>query len=229
MNEVKPLSRLLVVDDEERIRRLLQRVLQAEGYAVDLAGTGADGIAAATERSYDLVVLDLMLPDMSGAEVLSELLERLPGTRVVVLSAVPEIGTRVQVLDAGALDFLPKPFVTAEFLARVRVRLRESVASTIGTRFLQVGDLRLDTQRRVVSVGNQQTALSQREFVLLTHLMQRANQVCSREELLADVWGYQFDPGSNVVDVYVRRLRSKLDGLRRIETVRNVGYCLSAG
>lgn len=228
-SEVKSLSRLLVIDDEERIRRLLQRVLQGEGYAVDLAATGAEGLTAATERSYDLIVLDLMLPDVSGAVVLAELLDRLPGSRIVVLSAVPEIGTRVHVLDAGALDFLPKPFVTAELLARVRVRLREQQpGNTGGSRFLQVGDLRLDTHRRIVSVGNQQTALSQREFVLLSHLMQRADQVCSREELLADVWGYQFDPGSNVVDVYVRRLRSKLDGLRRIETVRNVGYCLSA-
>jgi two-component system OmpR family response regulator len=228
VNEVNPLSRLLVVDDEERIRRLLQRVFQAEGYAVDLAATGTEGLEAATQRSYDLVLLDLMLPDRSGAGVLVELLDRLPGARVVVLSAVPEIGTRVQVLDAGALDFLPKPFVIAELLARVRVRLREPSGGGGGDRFLQVGDLRLDTQRRTVSVGNQQTALSQREFVLLTHLMQRANQVCSREELLADVWGYQFDPGSNVVDVYVRRLRSKLHALRRIETVRNVGYCLPA-
>lgn len=233
VNEVKSLSRILVVDDEERIRGLLKRVLQAEGYVVDLAGTGEEALAAATDRIYDLIVLDLMLPDISGAEVLASMLRRLPGARVVVLSAVPEIGTRVHVLDAGALDFLPKPFVTAELLARVRARLREPAGSTGGgmggNRFLQVGDLRLDTQRRTISVGNQQTALSQREFLLLTHLMHRANEVCSRDELLADVWGYPFDSRSNVVDVYVRRLRSKLDGLRQIETVRNVGYCLSAG
>jgi DNA-binding response OmpR family regulator len=167
-----------------------------------------------------------MLPDRSGTEVLTDLLERQPDARVIVLSAVPEIGTRVHVLDGGALDFLPKPFVIAELLARVRARLRAPGAG--GTRFLQLGDLRLDTQRHTVSVGNQQITLSQREFVLLSHLMRRADQVCSREELLADVWGYQFDPGSNVVDVYVRRLRSKLAGLLPLETVRNVGYCLSA-
>jgi DNA-binding response OmpR family regulator len=216
------------VDDEERVRKLLQRVLQSEGYTVDLAATGSAGLSAAIERNYDLVVLDLMLPDRSGAEILVDLLARQPKARVFVLSAVPEIGTRVHVLDAGALDFLPKPFVTAELLARVRARLREPSGSGGGNRFLQVGELRLDTQRRTVSVGNQQTMLSHREFILLNHLMQRADQVCSREELLADVWGYQFDPGSNVVDVYVRRLRSKLAGLRRIETVRNVGYCLVA-
>jgi two-component system OmpR family response regulator len=222
-------SRLLVVDDEERVRRLLRRVLQSAGYIVDLAATGAEGLAVACARAYDLVVLDLMLPDRSGTEVLADLLARQPDARVIVLSAVPEIGTRVHVLDGGALDFLPKPFVIAELLARVRARLRAPAAGPGVSRFLQIGNLRLDTQRRTASVGDQQTTLSQREFVLLSHLMRRVNQVCSREELLADVWGYQFDPGSNVVDVYIRRLRSKLDGLLPLETVRNVGYCLSAG
>ncbi len=222
------MSRLLVVDDEERVRTLLRRVLESAGYVVDLAATGAEGLATAGERSYDLVVLDLMLPDRSGTEVLTDLLVHQPEARVIVLSAVPEIGTRVHVLDAGALDFLPKPFVIAELLARVRARLREPGAVPHG-RFLRSGDLKLDTQCRMASVGDRRIQLSQREFVLLSHLMRRADEVCSREELLADVWGYLFDPGSNVVDVYVRRLRSKLDGLPRLRTVRNVGYCLTAG
>jgi len=223
------MSRLLVVDDELRVRRLLQRALSSAGYTVDLAGTGAEGLTAATMIDYDLVVLDLMLPDRPGDEVLAALLDHQPEARVIVLSAVPEIGARIHVLDAGALDFLPKPFVIAELLARIRARLRDHPAGGNGNRFLQVGELRLDTQRLTVSMGSHQTTLSHREFLLLQHFMQRAGEVCSRDELLADVWGYQFDPGSNVVDVYVRRLRSKLDGLRRIETVRNVGYCLSAG
>ncbi|MET8846783.1 response regulator transcription factor [Amycolatopsis sp. NPDC004625] len=224
------MSRVLVIDDEERVRSLLVRALQSAGYAVDQAGSATAGLTATVGHSYDLVVLDLMLPDRPGSEVLTEILDRQPEAKIIVLSAVPEIGARVQVLDAGALDFLPKPFVIAELLARVRARLRTPGPAVPGTsRFLQVGDLRLDTQRRTVSIGGQQTMLSHREFLLLNHLMQRADEVCSRDELLADVWGYQFDPGSNVVDVYVRRLRSKLDGLRRIETVRNVGYCLSAG
>jgi DNA-binding response OmpR family regulator len=214
------MSRVLVVDDEERVRRLLRRALESSGYAVDCAGDAAEGLAAVRADDYDLVVLDLMLPDRAGDELLVELLDERPELRVIVLSAVPEIGARVQVLDAGALDFMIKTFMIAELL-------RDHHQHLTG-RFRQVGDLRLDTQRRAVSIGNQQTSLSHREFLLLNHLMQRANQVCSREELLADVWGYQFDPGSNVVDVYVRRLRSKLDGLRKIETVRNVGYCLSA-
>jgi DNA-binding response OmpR family regulator len=221
------MSRLLVVDDEERVRQLVRRVLEGEGYSVDTAATGTDGLDKAAARGYGLIVLDIMLPDMSGADVLAELLGRRLCRRVLVLSAVPEIGQRVHVLDMGALDFLPKPFAIAELLARVRARLREPVLA-LAPRILQVGELRLDTQRRVVAAGRT-VPLSQREYLLLNHLMQRAGEVCSRDELLNDVWGYQFDPGSNVVDVYVRRLRAKLEANDLIETVRNVGYCLIAG
>ncbi len=218
------MNSLLVVDDEDRIRRLLRRVFEAEGFVVHTATTGAEALEAACTRKHDLTVLDLMLPDMSGAEVLAGLLDLDQSARVLVLSAVPEIGSRVQVLDMGALDFLPKPFAIAELLARVRARLREKTA-VAATRWVAVGDLRLDTERRELHAGGRRVPLSHREFVLLGHLMRRAGQVCSREELLADVWGFTFDPGSNVVDVYVRRLRTKL-GLGRIETVRNVGYSL---
>ena len=223
----KNMSRLLVVDDEENIRRLLRRVLEAEGYAVDVACTGGEALRMASACRYRLTVLDLMLPDLSGTEVLSRLLASQPDLRVLVLSAVPEIGRRVQVLDMGALDFLPKPFAIAELLARMRVRMREP-GPAADVRFLRVGTLRLDTMRRTLVTGDRPVQLSLRECVLLEHLMRRAGEVCSREELLRDVWGYEFDPGSNVVDVYVRRLRSKLDANQRIETVRNVGYCLIA-
>ena len=222
------MSRLLVVDDEERIRRLLRRVLEAEGFNVETAATGTEGLAAASTGGHDLIVLDLMLPDLSGAAVLSALMSEHPSSKVLVLSAVPEIGQRVRVLDMGALDFLAKPFAIAELLARVRARLREPGAKE-GGRFLRVGDLELDTHRRLLRAGFRSVALSQREFVLLSHLMRRAGEVCSRDELLTDVWGYRFDPGSNVVDVYVRRLRTKLQTTQMIETVRNVGYCLTAG
>lgn len=220
------MSGLLVVDDEERIRTLLRRVFENEGFTVDTAASGTEAVTLAG-RGHDLVVLDLMLPDMDGTEVLTRLLTADPLRRVVVLSAVPEIGSRVQVLDMGALDFIPKPFAIAELLARVRARLRETPAAG-RIRGLAAGDLRLDTERRELTVDGRVVPLSQREYVLLGHLMRRAGQVCSREELLADVWGYTFDPGSNVVDVYIRRLRAKL-GLARIETVRNVGYSLIAG
>jgi two-component system, OmpR family, response regulator len=221
------MSGLLVVDDEERIRKLLRRVFEHEGFAVDTAATGTEALAMAARRDHDLVVLDLMLPDIPGSEILGGLLESNPAARVLVLSAAPEIGSRVQVLDMGALDFLAKPFAIAELLARVRARLREGPHAAAG-HTVEVGDLRLDTQRHELHVGGRRIPLSHREFVLLGHLMRRAGQVCSREELLADVWGYTFDPGSNVVDVYIRRLRAKL-GLARIETVRNVGYSLTAG
>src|SRR5215510_4752193 len=160
------MSRLLVVDDEERVRRLLQRALSSAGYAVDLAGSGAEGLAAARDRGYDLIVLDLMLPDRSGDEVLADLLDQQPDARVIVLSAVPEIGARIHVLDAGALDFLPKPFVIAELLARIRARLRDHPRNGNGNRFLQVGNLRLDLHRHTVSMGSHQTMLSHREFLL---------------------------------------------------------------
>lgn len=222
------MSRLLVVEDEERVRQLVRRVLESEGYSVDTAATGAEGLTKAEVHAYGLVVLDLMLPDMSGDEVLAELLGRRLAMRVLVLSAVPEIGQRVHVLDMGALDFLPKPFAIAELLARVRARLRDA-APAAAPRIVQVGELRLDMRRRVLVAAGRTVPLSQREFVLLHHLMQRAGEVCSREELLNDVWGYRFDPGSNVVDVYVRRLRAKLAAAEVIETVRNVGYCLVTG
>lgn len=218
---------LLVVDDEERIRRLMRRVFENEGFPVHTVGTGADALAAAAAHDHDLVVLDLGLPDMSGTDVLAALLDAEPGRRVIVVSAAPQIGSRVQVLDMGALDFLAKPFAIAELLARVRARMREPAAVPTG-RSLAAGELLLDTQRRELQVAGRTVPLSHREYVLLSHLIRRVGQVCSREELLADVWGFHFDPGSNVVDVYIRRLRAKL-GTTRIETVRNVGYSLIAG
>lgn len=220
------MARLLVVEDEVRIGRFVERALTADGFEVDLAGSAPEGLASALAVAYNLIILDLMLPGMNGADLLAELLRRRPDQRVLVLSAVPEVGVRVRVLDMGALDFLAKPFAVAELVARVRARLRTE--STGGSEWVQVGDLTLDVRRRVLRVDGRTIPLPEREFDLLNHLMKHAGQVCTREELLAEVWGLQFDPGSNVVDVYVRRLRSKLD-LQRIETVRNVGYALLAG
>ncbi|MDP9240533.1 MAG: response regulator transcription factor [Actinomycetota bacterium] len=227
------MTRLLIVEDEDRLGRFIARALQGQGYQVDIAHTGPQGLASCLARPYDLMLLDLMLPGLSGTEVLRELLRHRPDQRVLVLSAIPDIDVRVQVLELGAVDFLPKPFAIAELAARVRTRLRTEPAAAateaVGPQqWLVAGGLRLDLHRHALRNGGRSISLSQREFLLLVHLMQRAGQVCSREELLADVWGYSFDPGSNVVDVYVRRLRSKLEA-QRIETVRNVGYCLLAG
>jgi two-component system, OmpR family, response regulator len=216
-------DRALVIEDDDRIARLVSRALSDDGYGVERAARGHDGLTEALAGDFDLVVLDLMLPDMAGDQVLERLVEVRPEQRVLVLSAVPEIGTRVAVLEAGAADFLGKPFAVAELLARVHARLR-APAPGAASRWLRAGPILLDLRLRRAQVRGSYMDLSFREFLLLQHVMRRAGQPCSRGELLSDVWGLTFDPGSNVVDVCVRRLRMKLDRPDRIETVRNVGY-----
>jgi DNA-binding response OmpR family regulator len=214
---------VLVVEDDDRIARLVTRALQGDGCAVDRAATGPEGLGSALAGNFDLVILDLMLPGMGGTEVLRRLVAARPGQRVLVLSAVPEVGTRVACFEAGAADFLGKPFAVAELIARVRARMREPARDNDG-RWLSVGPVRLDLRLRRATVADRQIELSFREFLLLQHLMHHVDRACSRTEILADVWGLTFDPGSNVVDVCVRRLRTKLDNPDRVETVRNVGY-----
>jgi two-component system OmpR family response regulator len=234
------MARMLVVDDEERICRFLGRALRSAGYDVDSATSGPAALRAVRAHDYDLVVLDLMLPGVHGSEVLRRMLDERPDRRILVLSAVTGVEARVGCLEAGAVDFLAKPFALAELLARIRSRMREprqsqpatatapAAATTAGgPREIHVGDVRLDTVRRTLEVREERRSLSHREFAVLLHLMQRAGQVCTREELLSEVWGYSFDPGSNIVDVYIRRLRAKLDA-DQIETVRNVGYSFVA-
>jgi DNA-binding response OmpR family regulator len=214
---------MLVVEDDDRIARLVARALQQDGYAVNRAATGVDGLDSALAGDFDLVVLDLMLPDLSGMDVLARLVKARPEQRVLVLSAIPEVGTRVACFEAGAADFLGKPFAVAELLARVRARMRVPAPGT-RRRWLTVGPVHLDLHTRRATVADRPVDLSLREFLLLQHLMLRVDSACSRTEILADVWGLTFDPGSNVVDVCVRRLRTKLDNPYRVETVRNVGY-----
>jgi DNA-binding response OmpR family regulator len=222
------MGRILVIEDDERIAQLVARALREDGYTVECVASGAAGLSAALANDFDLVVLDLMLPEMSGTQVLERMVEVRPEQRVLVLSAMPEIETRVACLDAGAADFLGKPFAITELLARVRARLRAPAPMVTSgrqsSRQLTAGPVRLDLRSRRATVADRHVELSVREFLLLQHLMQCAGRVCSRAELLADVWGMTFDPGSNVVDVCVRRLRTKLDRPGRVETVRNVGY-----
>jgi DNA-binding response OmpR family regulator len=221
-----PMAKILVIDDEPGILRFIRRALESEGYAVSTATDGAEGLRLAAQQSPELVVLDLVMPGLSGTAVLAALLADRRETRVLVLSAVGDVQARVRCLDAGAVDFLPKPFAVAELLARVRSRLREIQAAQDGPADeLQFGGIRLDLRTRRLVNGDRHIDLSQREFSLMHHLMRNAGAVCTRTELLSEVWGYAFDPGSNVVDVTVARLRSKLSDLR-IETVRNVGYAL---
>jgi DNA-binding response OmpR family regulator len=214
-----------VIEDEPNLRLLLGRMLSDAGYSVSTAENGADGLQAALSRRHDLIILDLMLPDITGEEVLHILRASRPRERVLVLSSAPEIGRRVDVLNNGAVDFLGKPFASAELLARVRARTRSDENSSethAQLRGIGIG-MELDLQRRELLVDGTRTELSQREFVLLAHLLHRKGEVCSRQELLAGVWGIAFDTRTNVVDVYVRRLRAKL-AADSIETVRNVGY-----
>ncbi|MDQ1668338.1 MAG: two-component system, OmpR family, response regulator [Actinomycetota bacterium] len=220
------MARLLVVDDEPRICRFVSRALEAHGHSVETARTGEEALQAAAASDFALVVLDLLLPGIDGYEVLERLLAQDSKTRVLVLSAVGDVESRVQCLRMGAADYLPKPFAVAELLARVDSRLAEQPTGA-ASRWLKVGGVHLDLQKRVLYDGQRSETLSQSEFVLLGQLMRRAGEVCTRHELLGDVWGFCFDPGSNVLDVCVGRLRSKLER-RHIETVRNVGYSFSA-
>jgi DNA-binding response OmpR family regulator len=220
--------RLLLIEDDDRIARLLQRALHEESFQVDRAGTGQGGLDCAAADPFDLVILDLMLPDLDGMTVLNELVRQRPARPVLVLSAVPQIATRVACIEAGAADFLAKPFALAELVARVRARIRERSPGPV-TDQLTAGPVRLDLRLHRVTTLGREAMLSYREFVLLRYLMQRAGLACSRADLLRDVWGMSFDPGSNVVDVYVRRLRAKLDNPDRIVAVRHVGYSFDAG
>ncbi|WP_262057602.1 response regulator transcription factor [Streptomyces sp. STR69] len=220
------MARLLVVEDEARLRAYLARTLEADGHVVDSAGSGPDAVCRLLDGEFDLVVLDLMLPGFDGFEVMQRAFGRRPGQRVLVLSAVMDVATRVRCLQIGAVDFLGKPFATAELVERVRTRLRTPSAG-VSQRWLRVGEAILDLERQALTLDGRDVPLSHREFMLLGHLMRRAGEVCSRRELLASVWGYADDPGSNVVDVTVRRIRGKVPR-PVIETVRNVGYAFSA-
>ena len=219
--------RILVVEDEARIQAFLTRGLEAEGYTVVAADNGRDGLALASAEQWDLVVLDLLLPGLSGLQVLRELHRARPRLPVLILSARSDLQTKLRGFELGATDYVAKPFALDELLARVRVQLR--VARPIeDEHLLRAGRVALDLARRQARIGELVTDLSDREFRLLHHMLLHVGEVVSRERLLAEVWGYGFDPGSNVVDVCVRRLRQKLGPEAPIETVRNAGYRLAA-
>jgi DNA-binding response OmpR family regulator len=221
------MTRILVVDDEPDLVRFVRRAFEAEGYQVLTATEGADGLRLALTEGPDLIVLDLLMPGVDGHAVLSGVLARHPSTRVLVLSAAADVEERVSCLERGAVDFLAKPFAIRELLARVRSRLRSPIIEPEGEQLLRVGLMVLDLRVRRLRVEGREVYLSQREFFLLLHLMRNADAVCSRAELLSAVWGYDFDPATNVVDVYVGRLRAKLHK-DLIQTVRNVGYQLQS-
>jgi two-component system OmpR family response regulator len=221
--------RILVVEDEDSIASFVVKGLTAEGHAVERAATAADAIGLGMTFDFDLILLDLVLPDGNGLDVLKGVRSVRPDVPVIVVSALGETDDKVSLLDAGADDYLVKPFAFAELAARVRANARQGAASA---RELVVGDLILDTKTRVARRGDDIEAdLPSREFALLEYLMRHAGQVLTRQQLLDSVWGIDFDAGSNVVDVYVSYLRRKLDRVGEpsvIDTVRGAGYRVRA-
>lgn len=215
------------MDDEARIRAFLGRAFEAEGFGVDTVGDGDQGLELALKGSYALVILDLLLPGRDGLDVLRELHALRPELPVMILSAGGDLSTKLRGFELGAVDYVVKPFPLDELLARARVHLRRAQVTEDGVK-IRVGGLELDLARRQARVDSTVADLSDREFHVLHFLMRHVGEVVSRERLLADVWGYDFDPRSNVVDVCVRRLRRRLGPGTPIETVRNVGYRVAA-
>jgi two-component system OmpR family response regulator len=220
------MKRILVVEDEVKLARLIVRVLLEEGCAAEAVHDGRSGFARASTEPFDLVILDWMLPDRSGIQIVRGLRAAEVGVPVLMLTARGQVEDRVEGLDAGADDYLPKPFAFAELLARVRALTRRP-HNDVSEAVLRVGDLTLDPVRHVVRRGEERIDLTAREFALLSMLLQRPGQVFTRSVLLDAVWGGTRDTYANVVDLYVSYLRKKLDrdsGASHIRTVRGVGY-----
>ncbi len=217
------MSRILIADDETRISSFIDKGLRSAGYATHVVATGTDALDFALTGGFDLVVLDIGLPGLDGYEVLERLREQGSTIPVIILTARSSADDAIQSLKGGANDYMPKPFRFDELLARVRLRITD--ATTAPTETLRVAGLSLDLRSRRATVGGNQVDLSAREFALAEEFLRHPDQVLSREQLLSRVWGFDFDPGSNVVDVYVGYLRAKF-GAERIQTVRGMGYRL---
>ncbi|MEB3359193.1 MAG: response regulator transcription factor [Synechococcales bacterium] len=222
------MNRVLIAEDEPRIAAFLQKALQSHGFVTLLAETGSQAIQLAQTGQIDLLILDLGLPEKRGIEVIEELRGRGEQFPILVLTVIQDVQEKVAALEAGADDYVTKPFSPEELIARVRVRLRERRSPNPSeTVVLQVGNLILDLRQRSVQYQGKPIELSTREFTLLEMFVRQPGRVWSRQELLDQVWGYDYDPGSNIVDVYVGYLRRKLNkGL--LKTVRGAGYCLQA-
>ncbi|MBO0843828.1 MAG: response regulator transcription factor [Nocardioides sp.] len=212
-------DRVLVIDDEPRVLHFVSRALRAEGVDVDSAEGGEEGCRLALSQPYRLVILDLVMPGVDGMTVLKRLLHHKPDQAVLILSCLSDTSTKVRALDLGAADYLGKPFALNELMARVRVRMRVRHDGFV----LSAHDFVLDPVRHEVKTPTKTVLLTRTESALLGELIQHAGESVSKERLLSEVWGYQFDPETNVVDVYVRRIRKKL-GATAISTVRGVGY-----
>ena len=219
--------RILVIEDEPRILGFLARGLEAEGFTVHASRNGREGLKRARRDTYDLVLLDLLLPGLDGLSVLRELNRLRPDMPVVIVSARSDLPTKLRGFGLGAADYLSKPFSFDELIARIHVQLRRNGRGEDG-QVLRAGTLALDLTRREVQLDGATVQLSDREFRVLHHLLEHQGEVISRERLLSEVWGYHFNPGSNVVDVCIRRLRKKLGADAPIETIRHAGYRVTA-
>ncbi len=222
--------KILVVEDDRHIASFLERGLRKEGYQVSVEGDGRDGLERARSEDFDLMILDRMLPYVDGLEVARILREERRGVNILMLTAKDAVKDKIEGLRGGADDYLTKPFAFDELLARI-FALQRRRTSRAHDESLTIGDITLDPNSRSVSRGGQPIALTAREFDLLRYLMSNANRVVSRERLLSSVWDYGYDPGTKIVDVYVRYLRLKLDGEGQpsvIRTVRGVGYMMAS-
>ncbi|GAB4371411.1 MAG: response regulator transcription factor [Elainellaceae cyanobacterium] len=224
------MNRILIVEDEPRITSFLEKGFRANGFTTAVANDGNNAIHLALDEEFDLIILDLGLPGKDGLTVLEELRGQGVQNPIIILTARDDVSDKVSGLELGADDYVTKPFHFDELLARVRVRLRSatpSAATGQNDLVLQLRNVMLDLRTRRVYVGDRLVELSAREFTLAETFLRHPNQVMSREQLLNHVWGYDYDPGSNIVDVYVGYLRKKL-GDDLIETVRGVGYRMSS-
>lgn len=219
------MTTILIVEDETRISSFIEKGLAAAGYTPTVVQNGLDAVDYVATGSFDLVLLDVGLPGIDGFEVLRRVRAAGETMPIIMLTARTGVDDTVAGLDGGANDYLPKPFKFDELVARIRLRLRESGQQRSVETVLRHGEIALDLKTRRVAVGDRAVDLSAREFALAEEFLRHPEQVLSREQLLSRVWGFDFDPGSNVVDVYVRYLRGKI-GADRIETVRGMGYRL---
>lgn len=222
--------RILVVEDQKKIASFIKKALQSEGFAVDVVNTGDEVFARAASQNFDVLVLDIMLPGQDGLSILRNLRRHHINTPVLLLSARGSAEERVEGLNLGADDYLPKPFVLPELIARIRALGRRASGSR--PIMLQVADLTLDTVTHKVSRAGKAIDLAVREYRLLEFLVRSQGRVCGRMAIVENVWDYDFDPGTNLVDVYIMRLREKIDEgheIKLLHTVRGVGYVIRPG
>ncbi len=227
------MSKILIIEDERKIARFLALELEHEGYTVEWAADGREGLEEAESGNPDLLILDLMLPELSGIEVCRRL-RHSSDVPIIMLTAKDDVSDKVMGLDMGADDYMTKPFAIEELLARIRVALRKpragKPAASSESACLRVGRLALDPARFTVHFGDELIPLTKKEFDLLKYLMENQNRAVTRDELLNEVWGYEYAGDTNIVDVYIRYLRNKIDvpfGIKTIQTIRSVGYIFS--